>query len=91
MLYDELKKVQSSVALLENQRKPGVGYWRTSVDSDKNSASGSTSQSMLSDTANEPNLDGDMNLQYLRNIILQFLEHKDMRVSEQQIYKQISL
>ena len=78
MLREELRKVQASVILLERQRNPRVGPWNASlVDTDKNVTSSGPSHPPLS----EPTLEGDVNYQYLRNIILQFLEHKDMRVS----------
>ena len=83
-LREELRKVQSSAALLEKQRNPGVGYWaskdangtdsRTSISSNSDRPSGATSP------VNEPKAEEDVNLEYLRNVILQFLEHKEMRV-----------
>jgi len=82
-LREELRKVQSSAALLEKQRNPGVGYWasrdangsgsRTSISSDSDRPTGATSPT------NESKAEEDINLEYLRNVILQFLEHKEMR------------
>ena len=90
-LREEMRKVQSSAALLERQRNPGVGYWtsrqesgstdvRTLASSNSSnvpSRSCSPQPTAPSHTANEE----DVNLEYLRNVILQFLEHKEMRVS----------
>ncbi|KAG6894481.1 hypothetical protein C0992_005956 [Termitomyces sp. T32_za158] len=89
-LREELRKVQSSAALLERQRNPGVGYW-TSRSTENNAtasqvsvnapSTGITSRvsSPLSEQKNGN--DEEVNLEYLRNVILQFLEHKEMRVS----------
>jgi hypothetical protein len=89
-LREELRKVQSSVALFERQRAPGVGYWSAS----RSSSSTEIPRSSMSSTdlplsPGTPKIDGgpggqneeEVNLEYLRNIILQFLEHKDMRAS----------
>lgn len=87
-LRDELRKVQSSAALLERQRNPGVGYWtakdhnssvssRTSVSSE--SLPRPTSPPPI--TPSYPKEEEDINLEYIRNVILQFLEHQEMRVS----------
>ncbi|WVR06450.1 hypothetical protein IAU60_003481 [Kwoniella sp. DSM 27419] len=122
-LRDELRKVQSSVQLMERQRNPGVGYWsssnpgagvnRSSVSSPiplpTPSVSGTESPNM--ESASRKSLDSvatsarggaqtpstpqavagspatpvagqdeeEVNLEYLRNVILQFLEHKEMR------------
>ena len=84
-LREELRKVQSSAALLEKQRNPGVGYWaskdangaadsRTSISSNSDRPSGAASPTSESRTEEE------VNLEYLRNVVLQFLEHKEMRV-----------
>ncbi|KAK0208282.1 hypothetical protein DFS33DRAFT_428822 [Desarmillaria ectypa] len=87
-LREELRKVQSSAALLERQRNPGVGYWTTrgeSVQSDARSPPLSQSSSPTSsprpDSAMSDKNDEEVNLEYLRNVVLQFLEHKEMRVS----------
>jgi len=40
----------------------------------------SPTQSVSSETGGSRNRDEEVNLEYLRNIILQFLEHKEMRV-----------
>lgn len=84
ILREELRKVQSSAALLEKQRNPGVGYWaskdangrdsRTSISSNSDRPAGATSPS------NESRAEEEVNLEYLRNVVLQFLEHKEMRV-----------
>lgn len=83
-IREELRKVQSSAALLERQRNPGVGYWsnnstdtRTSISSDPPSRVASPAPASLTQTTN----DEEINLEYLRNVILQFLEHKEMRPS----------
>jgi hypothetical protein len=70
--------------LLEKQRNPGVGYWasretngsnsRTSISSESDRPTGAASPT------NESKAEEDVNLEYLRNVILQFLEHKEMRV-----------
>ncbi|KAG5654089.1 hypothetical protein H0H81_007503 [Sphagnurus paluster] len=89
-LREELRKVQSSAALLERQRNPGVGYW-TSRSTDINPVSSQASISSPSpdktsrvnspepDTRDKSTNDEEVNLEYLRNVILQFLEHKEMR------------
>ncbi|KAJ7706097.1 hypothetical protein B0H17DRAFT_919676 [Mycena rosella] len=86
-LREELRKVQSSAALLERQRNPGVGYWTSRADS----AAPDTRTSMSSTTSSDSrvaspappappkNEEEEVNLEYLRNVILQFLEHKEMR------------
>ncbi|KAF8912724.1 hypothetical protein CPB84DRAFT_1759339 [Gymnopilus junonius] len=90
-LREELRKVQSSAALLERQRNPGVGYWtsrvtetsspaepRASISSvDSPSRTSSPAPGSSSSAKNEE----EVNLEYLRNVILQFLEHKEMRPS----------
>ena len=90
-IREELRKVQSSAALLEKQRGPGVGYWmarsdtgsahntRTSISS-LSSDPPSRAGSPTPDTSEVSQADEDINLEYLRNVILQFLEHKEMRV-----------
>lgn len=87
-LREELRKVQSSAALLERTRSPGVGYWgasrtestqdvRTSMSAtDLSSQNGSSRSGSPAPGVNEE----EVNLEYLRNVILQFLEHKEMRV-----------
>ncbi|KAI0030646.1 hypothetical protein K488DRAFT_87555 [Vararia minispora EC-137] len=86
-LREELRKVQSSAALLERSRNPGVGYWSTRQESTGDAVksppaasptrvgSPTPSQSSITGTPN----DEEVNLEYLRNVILQFLEHKEMR------------
>jgi hypothetical protein len=125
-LREELRKVQSSVQLMERSRNPGVGYWSSSNNNAHNASKSSmtppepitpakerpsmesarTGQSqapsgtstpsatVVSDARDkaeeEVNLEVSMGLrrasvgsgadgQYLRNVILQFLEHKEMR------------
>lgn len=85
-LREELRKVQNSAALLERQRNPGVGYWtsrtentdsRASISSGSDLPSRAASPGPTSPTPSKG--DEDINLEYLRNVILQFLEHKEMR------------
>ncbi|KAG2159939.1 uncharacterized protein EDB93DRAFT_1074061 [Suillus bovinus] len=85
-LREELRKVQNSAALLERQRNPGVGYWTSrteNTDSRASMSSGSDLPSRVASpgpTSPTPSKgDEDINLEYLRNVILQFLEHKEMR------------
>jgi hypothetical protein len=87
-MREELRKVQSSAALFERQRAPGVGYWSAARTSSSAEANGRTSMSStdLSSPAS-PKSDGtplpneeEVNLEYLRNVILQFLENEKMRV-----------
>ncbi|KZT72739.1 hypothetical protein DAEQUDRAFT_663226, partial [Daedalea quercina L-15889] len=82
-LREELRKVQSSAALLERQRNPGVGYWASRQDvngerSPRSSIDGRDSPSRPSSPALSQS-DEEINIEYLRNVILQFLEHKEMR------------
>lgn len=82
--------MQSSAALLERQRNPGVGYFAQRGESTNGSmtpGSPAASTATLSRTASpapsaagSANNDEEVNLEYLRNVILQFLEHKEMRV-----------
>lgn len=86
-LREELRKVQSSAALLERQRNPGVGYWASRTESSADLRSPISSNSELPSTprAESPTIsksEEEVNFEYLRNVILQFLEHKEMRVSE---------
>lgn len=80
--------MQSSVALLEKQRNPGVGYWASRNESTSELRSPRSSVSDLArETPSRPSTptatksDEEVNFEYLRNIIMQFLEHKEMRVS----------
>lgn len=81
--------MQSSVALLEKQRGPGVGYWAARNESTSELRSPTSSVSDLpsrdpperTGTPTVQSSDEEVNFEYLRNIILQFLEHKEMRVS----------
>lgn len=86
-LREELRKVQNSATLLERQRNPGVGYWssrtgtadsRTSVSSPSDTPSRAASPEPQT-AATVAKRDEDINYEYLRNVILQFLEHKEMR------------
>lgn len=93
-LRDELRKVQSSAALLERQRNPGVGYWGTPRPG--GSASGDAANDSLpelrvstpspdtpsrsSSSSVSSKTDEEVNLEYVRNVVLQFLEHKERRV-----------
>ncbi len=99
-LREELRKVQSSAALLERQRNPGVGYWSVTSPRTASSPNGASSSPNLplrpedsprnsfssadgkapAVTPKEKNAEEEVNLEYLRNIILQFLEHPQMRV-----------
>ncbi|KAF7966649.1 hypothetical protein HWV62_37537, partial [Athelia sp. TMB] len=88
-LREEMRKVQSSAALLEKQRNPGVGYWTSRT----NGSSADVRTSISSNSSEPPsrpatpkaaapaknNNEEEVNLEYLRNVILQFLEHKEMR------------
>ena len=85
-LREELRKVQSSAALLERQRNPGVGYWGAKGESTTDLRSPTASTYELPGNSPRPaspttQSDEDVNYEYLRNVILQFLEHKEMRVS----------
>ncbi|KAJ1311081.1 hypothetical protein OPQ81_009585 [Rhizoctonia solani] len=90
-LRDELRKVQSSAALLERQRPGGVGgFWSGSnYPNQSGSKSGNGVTSPISPRPSSPTVseagsaatkqEEDVNLEYIRNVILQFLEHKEMR------------
>jgi len=87
-LREELRKVQSSAALLERQRNPGVGYWSTRSNPENSPAESRNSFSpiptespsrMASPAPSSSKNEEEVNLEYLRNVILQFLEHKEMR------------
>ncbi|KAF5313957.1 hypothetical protein D9611_006862 [Ephemerocybe angulata] len=94
-LREELRKVQSSSALLERQRNPGVGYWNRVAGDEPQSPAMSASElsgagsprptspapSTASTSTTNNRQEEEVNLEYLRNVILQFLEHKDMRPS----------
>lgn len=85
-----MRKVQSSAALLERQRNPGVGYWTTRLENNSSVDINSPLPSNSSEATSRPGSprptsspsanDEEVNLEYLRNVILQFLEHKEMRV-----------
>jgi len=82
-LREELRKVQSSAALLDRQRGPGVGYWSSASAPDVSGPLSPTSPRPPGSSRPESPVtksnDEDVNLEYLRNVILQFLEHKEMR------------
>ncbi|KAG2120985.1 uncharacterized protein F5147DRAFT_562956 [Suillus discolor] len=85
-LREELRKVQNSAALLERQRNPGVGYWTSRTENTDSRVSVSPGSDLpLRAASPRPTSpapskgDEDINLEYLRNVILQFLEHKEMR------------
>ena len=80
--------MQSSVVLLEKQRGPGVGYWASRNESTSELRSPTSSVSELpsretperAGTPSAQSSDEEVNFEYLRNVIMQFLEHKEMRV-----------
>lgn len=76
-LRDELRKVQSSAQLLERQRGPGVGYWAGA--SAQNAGPSPPPTETARRESNAAPEEEEVNLEYLRNVILQFLEHKEMR------------
>ncbi|KAL5640958.1 hypothetical protein ACGC1H_001438 [Rhizoctonia solani] len=90
-LRDELRKVQSSAALLERQRPGGVGgFWSgPNTSNPGGSKSGNGVTSPISPRPSSPTLsetgsvatkqEEEVNIEYIRNVILQFLEHKEMR------------
>ncbi|WVQ73121.1 hypothetical protein IAR50_002685 [Cryptococcus sp. DSM 104548] len=109
-LRDEMRKIQSSVQLMERQRNPGVGYWSAGAGGSMGPAASSSAsvagsgimspplpsespapgrkslESVRTTTATELGSESgrnqeeeEVNLEYLRNVILQFLEHKEMR------------
>jgi len=86
-IKEELRKVQSSVALLERQRNPGVGYWsslggeRPHSPSDSRRSGSIESSNGAAAAFLQSSSEEEINYEYLRNVILQFLEHKDRRPS----------
>jgi len=70
--------------LLGRQRGPGLGYWSTGNAPDAigplSPASSRPPGSSRPDSAVVKSHDEEVNLEYLRNVIFQFLEHKEMRV-----------
>ncbi|KAG8828586.1 hypothetical protein FRC17_007492 [Serendipita sp. 399] len=125
-LRDELRKVQSSAALLERQRNPGFGYWASSnprapntgfvygettgasssnVDLSRSTSNGrpgtpvsagtpkqdvdgvvrasspGSARSSIEATTGGAQGEEDVSLEYLRNVVLQFLENEKMRPS----------
>lgn len=83
-LREELRKVQSSAAILSRQRGPGVGYWSPANSSGADITPSPTSSQVAGSPGPNSNNDEDVNVEYLRNVILQFLEHKEMRVCHSQ-------
>ena len=79
-LREELRKVQSSAAILSHQRGPGVGYWSSANNSSTNTLPSPTSSQTPGSPGPDSSNEEDVNVEYLRNVILQFLEHKEMRV-----------
>ncbi|ELU43102.1 vesicle-mediated transport-related protein [Rhizoctonia solani AG-1 IA] len=89
-LRDELRKVQSSAALLERQRPGGVGgFWSGTNPGNQTGKNGNGVTSPTSPRPSSPTVseagatptkqEEEVNLEYIRNVILQFLEHKEMR------------
>ncbi|KAF8741912.1 hypothetical protein RHS02_03702, partial [Rhizoctonia solani] len=89
-LRDELRKVQSSAALLERQRPGGVGgFWSGTNSGNQTGKNGNGVTSPTSPRPSSPTVseagatptkqEEEVNLEYIRNVILQFLEHKEMR------------
>lgn len=75
------------MALLERQRNPGVGYWsslggeRPQSPSDSRRSGSIESSNGAAAAFLQSSSEEEINYEYLRNVILQFLEHKDRRVS----------
>ncbi|KAF9015231.1 hypothetical protein BDQ17DRAFT_27335 [Cyathus striatus] len=82
-IREELRKVQTSAAILEKQRNPGVGYWNSrGIEANSSNSKLGTSESRPASPglpASGSKVEEEVNLEYLRNVILQFLEHKEMR------------
>ncbi|SGY72402.1 BQ5605_C005g03168 [Microbotryum silenes-dioicae] len=88
-LREELRKLQSGVLLSEKQRNPGVGFFSSFNQSSTSVATDGTLQSppigsspSTISTRSGPAPIGDdeaLNFEYIRNVILQFLERPDMR------------
>ncbi|KAK4687060.1 hypothetical protein P7C73_g3070, partial [Tremellales sp. Uapishka_1] len=98
-IREELRKVQSSVQLMERSRNPGVGYWaggsggagvlRSGIASPdapgtptrelRRSLESVVERSSEVSAGDKNQEEEEVNLEYLRNVILQFLEHKEMR------------
>ncbi len=82
-LREELRKVQSSAALLERQRNPGLGYWAAKSDGTEARSPTSSVSDLVRESprpASPSMSDEEVNFEYLRNVIMQFLEHQEMRV-----------
>ncbi|KAF8609446.1 GRIP-domain-containing protein [Ceratobasidium sp. AG-I] len=89
-LRDELRKVQSSAALLEKQRPGGVGgFWSGNNPSNASKSGNGVTSPLHSPRPSSPSMsdvgsasakqEEEVNIEYIRNVILQFLEHKEMR------------
>ncbi|KAG0143925.1 hypothetical protein CROQUDRAFT_660650 [Cronartium quercuum f. sp. fusiforme G11] len=94
-LRDELRKVQSGVLSNEHQRSRGVGFFanfststtdatpRIDLPDDQVSTSRislkTTHDLALDNSLPVPDQEAELNFEYLRNTLLQFLEHKEMR------------
>jgi hypothetical protein len=81
-LRDELRKVQSGVLMSEKARNPGVGYFSSFANGapSPTSESGAASPPVKISTDSATDSEQAVNFEYIRNVILQFLEHKEMRV-----------
>lgn len=92
---EEMRRLQSSIQLMERQRNPGVGYW-SAANGKAGKGNESPAESAETPVQERPpavrsptpsevgssrNEEEEVNLEYLRNVILQFLENKEMRVS----------
>lgn len=89
-LRDELRKLQSGVLLSEKQRNPGVGYFAQSSNQNTptsptlsevalSSRRESESGEMLNKGDASTSGEEALNFEYIRNVILQFLEHPGRR------------
>ncbi|KAJ7254034.1 hypothetical protein B0H12DRAFT_1115648 [Mycena haematopus] len=82
-LVEETKSREAQLKISNKDWNPGVGYWtakepaapetRTSISSSSDSRGASPAPPI------SPKHEEEVNLEYLRNVILQFLEHKEMR------------
>ena len=77
-LREELRKVQSSAALLDRQRGPGLGYWSTGNAPDAigplSPASSRPPASSRQDSPVARSYDEQVELEYIRNVIFLFRE-----------------
>ena len=94
-LREELRKVQSSAALLERQRNPGLGYWASRSDGSEARSPTSSVIDLVKEGPPRPASpstsmsDEEVNFEYLRNVIMQFLEHKEMRVRARAFFESL--